>query len=70
MIEYIATCSRMGQVPEGARLVRVNGRYVVALCERCGKPVYECTEYTSWADGPYTHKKCPRRSVRVERSTP
>lgn len=66
MIEYIASCKSMGQVPEGARLVSVNGRDVVAICEHCGKPVYGGSEYTSWADGPYTHKRCPRFKKQAE----
>ena len=61
MIEYLATCKRIGDVPVGATLVSVNGKQVVAICEGCGGPIYESTQYTAWADGPYTHKRCPKR---------
>lgn len=60
MIEYVATCRKLSDVPRGAEIVRVNGRGVVGTCENCGKFVYQGTEYTSWSDGPYTHKGCPR----------
>lgn len=61
MIEYLATCRTIADVPKGATLVAVNGRSVVAMCEGCGNPVYEGTEYTAWVDGLYTHKRCPKR---------
>ena len=60
MIEYVATCRRLSDVPIGAEVINVNGRAVVATCEGCGGFIYEGTKYTSWSDGPYTHKRCLR----------
>jgi len=62
MIEWTlnksGTCRSYRDVPKGARVEAVNGRFVVGTCETCGKVVLEGHRYSTWADDIVTCAKC------------
>ena len=54
-------CKTYDDVPMGARIISVNGRHSIGMCEACGRPVLEGSGYNVYADGIMEHKHCPVR---------
>jgi len=65
MIDYVleGKAKSYVDVPAGAKIVRVDGREVLGLCEVCGRPVFRGCNGYEWMDGPVTHERCPRPST-------
>jgi hypothetical protein len=63
MIEWsiltIGNCRRLADVPKGAQILAVNGRYCIGRCEACSRPILEGQKYYYDSEGVTWHERCP-----------
>lgn len=52
-------CEKLKDVPEGATVVSIDDKLVVAFCEGCSNPIFDEQEYVlTDDDAVYLHVKC------------
>jgi hypothetical protein len=60
MIEWqiVGISNSYDEVPHGARILSVNGKEAIGICEICEKAILLEQDYYCDEDGIYWHKKC------------
>jgi hypothetical protein len=67
MIEYTLAmrCRKLADVPPGATVTIINGKYVVGRCGVCSGYVTEAQDYDIDEEGgDIFHRVCPRKGVK------